>query len=154
MPILRQEVICLSKKLSLKQKKFADEYIICGNATQAAKKAGYSKNYANTNVPKLLNNPKIKSYIDKRLKEIDDELIADQKEVLKYLTSVMRGQTSDETLMSVGDFVQEKTEIRVSSKDRIRAAELLGKRYGTWTDKVDMTLEVPTIISGDDDLVD
>lgn len=146
-------MICLSN-LTIKQKKFADEYIICGNATKAAIIAGYSKNYTNTNVPKLLNNPKIKAYIDKRLKDIEDELIADQKEVLKYLTSVMRGQTSDETLMSVGDFVQEKTELRVSSKDRIRAAELLGKRYGTWTDKVDMTLEVPTIISGDDDLVD
>lgn len=141
-------------RLTIKQKRFADEYIISGNATQAAIKAGYSKKYASTNVTKLLQNPKIKAYIDDKLKDIEDELIADQKEVLKYLTAVMRGQASDETLMSIGDFSQEKTELRVSSKDRIRAAELLGKRYGTWTDKVDMTVDVPTIISGEDELED
>ena len=47
-------VIYLSQKLTIKQKKFADEYIISGNATEAAIKAGYSKNYTNTNISKLL----------------------------------------------------------------------------------------------------
>lgn len=136
--------------LTLKQKRFADEYIISGNATQSAIKAGYTKKYANTNANKLLHNTTIKTYIDERLAKLDSEKIADQKEVLEYLTSVMRGEHTEQTLISRGaEWGQEKTNIDVGAKDRIKAAELLGKRYSMWTDKVDMSGNVELIFEDD-----
>lgn len=125
-------------KLTLKQKRFADEYIITGNATESAVKAGYSKKYANTNASKLLQNTTIKKYIDERLKILDSEKIADQKEVLQYLSAVMRGEHKEKTLISIGEFGQEIVDIDVGAKDRLKAAELLGRRYKLFTDKVEM----------------
>lgn len=139
----------MSKKLTLKQKKFADEYIICGNATEAAIKAGYSKKYTNTNANKLLQNTTVKKYIDERLEEIDNKKIMDQKEVLELLTRIARGEEVEEILALDGTGGQEPTEIEVSMKDRIKAAELLGKRYGMWTDKVDMTGNIELIFEDD-----
>ena len=141
-------------KLRIKWKKFADEYIKTGNATQSAINAGYSKKYANTNASKLLQNTTIKAYIDERMKKLEEEAIADQAEILKYLTRIIRDEEREEVLVNIGNFEQEKQEIKISAKDKIKAAELLGKRYGTWTDKVDMALELPTIISGEDELED
>ena len=136
--------------MTLKQKRFADEYIISGNATQSAIKAGYTKKYANTNANKLLHNTTIKTYIDERLAKLDSEKIADQKEVMEYLTSVMRGEHTEQTLISRGaEWGQEKTNIDVGAKDRIKAAELLGKRYSMWTDKVDMSGNVELIFEDD-----
>ena len=73
-------------KLTIKQQRFADEYIISGNATEAAIKAGYSKKTANRIATENLSKPVIKSYIDERLKELSDKNIANQQEVLEYLT--------------------------------------------------------------------
>jgi phage terminase, small subunit len=142
------------EKLSIKQKRFADEYIISGNATQSAIIAGYSKKYAATNTDKLLKNTNIKNYIDERLKELEDKAIAKQEEVLQYLTSVMRGEHEEEVLYGIGEGVQSTRHVEVGAKDRIKAAELLGKRYGTWTDKVDANINLPTIISGSEKLED
>lgn len=114
-------------KLSQKQKDFADEYIISGNAVQAAKKAGYSKNYAKAQSHKLLENVGLKKYIDERLKEIESAKIATQQEVLEYLTSVMRGEHKEQTLIGAGQGFQEKTYIDVSAKDRLKAADILNK---------------------------
>ncbi len=142
------------KKLRLQWRKFADEYIKTGNVYQSAINAGYSENYARTNAYKLLEKDSIKSYIDERMKKLEEEAIADQAEVLKYLTRVLRDEEREEVLVNVGNYEQEIQTMKVSAKDRIKAAELLGKRYGSWTDKVDMTLDVPTIISGADELED
>lgn len=114
-------------KLSIKQKEFADEYIICGNATQAAIEAGYSVNYAKSQSHKLLVNVGVKSYIDERLKEIESKKTATQQEVLEYLSSVMRGEQREQTLIGRGQGFQEKTYIDVSAKDRIKAADILNK---------------------------
>lgn len=114
-------------KLSQKQKDFADEYIISGNAVQAAKKAGYSKNYAKAQSHKLLENVGLKKYIDERLKEIESAKTATQQEVLEYLTSVMRGEHKEQTLIGAGQGFQEKTYIDVSAKDRLKAADILNK---------------------------
>lgn len=135
------------KKLTLKQQHFADEYIISGNATQSAIEAGYSKNYANTNASKLLQNTTIKRYIDEQLEILKNERVADQQEVLEYLTSVVRGEQTEQTLRGVGEGAQEIDNIDVSAKDRIKAAELLGKRYGIWTDKTELAGEIDTEIS-------
>ena len=129
-------------KLTIKQKRFADEYIISGNAEEAAIIAGYSKKYARGNAYKLVANIGIKSYIDKRLKEFEDKAIAKQEEVLQYLTSVMRGEHEEEVLYGVGEGVQSTRHIEVGAKDRLKAAELLGKRYRLFTDKVELDAEV------------
>lgn len=126
-------------KLTRKQQSFADEYIITGNAYKSAVNAGYSHNYAKGNVVKLLENVSVKSYIDARLEELKKETIAEQDEILQYLTSVMRGKEQDEELMVVptGDFMSEveRHEKRADIVARTKAAELLGKRYAMWTEK-------------------
>lgn len=132
--------------LTLKQKKFADAYIISGDLEQSALIAGYSKSYARAQSYKLLANVGIKKYIDDRLAEIDSEKIADQKEILQYLTSIMRGEQREQVLKSGGsEWGQDIVDMDVSAKDRIKAAELLGKRYSMWTDKVENTTEVVVI---------
>ena len=114
-------------KLTTKQQKFADEYIISGNATQAAIEAGYSKKTANRIGSENLSKLDIKKYIDERLKEIESAKTATQQEVLEYLTSVMRGEQREQTLIGMGQGFQEKTYIDVCAKDRLKAADLLNK---------------------------
>ena len=135
-------------KLTLKQKKFADEYIISGNATEAAIKAGYSKNSARSMGNENLTKPDIKSYIDEKMKELEDKAVASQQEVLEYLTRVMRGEEKEAVLANNGDFKQEVKEISVGAKDRLKAAELIGKRYSLWTERVEV--EAETVIIKDD----
>lgn len=137
-------------KLTLKQKRFADEYIISGNIEQSAISAGYSKNYARAQAHKLLANVGIKNYIDERLKILDSEKIADQKEVLQYLSAVMRGEHKEKTLISIGELGQEIVDIDVGAKDRLKAAELLGRRYKLFTDKVEVDASVETVVFVDD----
>lgn len=145
-------------KLTAKQKLFCDEYIISLNATQAAIKAGYAEKTAYAMGAENLRKPKIQSYISERMKQKESSLIATQDEVLQYLTSVLRGesQTTDILLVGMGDGYQEVQEVekKPSEKDRLKAAELLGKRYGLYTDKisadVDMSLDI-SIDYGDGD---
>lgn len=145
-------------KLTEKQKIFCDEYIISLNATQAAIKAGYAEKTAYAIGAENLKKPKIQSYISERMEQKESSLIATQDEVLQYLTSVLRGesQTTDTVLVGIGDGYQEVQEVekKPSEKDRLKAAELLGKRYGLYTDKisadVDMSLDI-SIDYGDGD---
>lgn len=157
--------------LNDKQKIFADEYIVLGNAYQAALNAGYKKSSAKDASkwinPEILKNPnererkkykpEIRAYIDKRMAEKESKLIADQDEVLKYLTSVMRGesQSTEIVVEGVGDGCSEARTItkEPSEKDRLKAAELLGKRYGLYTDRVETDVDMELNISidyGDD----
>lgn len=140
--------------MTIKQQRFADEYIISANATQAAIKAGYSKKYAAQNTDKLLKNTNIKSYIDERLVELQSQKVADQQEVLEYLTSVMRGEETEQTIIGVGELGQELTDIEVSAKDRIKAAELIGKRYRMWTDKQEVEVQGTVVFANEDDIAD
>ena len=145
-------------KLTAKQKIFCDEYIISLNATQAAIKAGYAEKTAFAIGSENLRKPKIQDYISERMKQKESSLIATQDEVLQYLTSVLRGesQTIDTVLVGIGEGCQEVQEVekKPSEKDRLKAAELLGKRYGLYTDKVsadvDMSLDI-SIDYGDGD---
>lgn len=137
------------KKLTIKQTKFADEYIKTGNAYKSAINAGYSENYAKGNVIKLLENVSVKTYIDERMKKLEEEAIADQAEVLKFLTRILRDEETEEVLVNIGNFEQEIQTMKVSAKDRIKAAELLGKRYGSWTDKVDLSSDLTLIFEDD-----
>lgn len=128
-------------KLTEKQKRFCDYYIENPNATVAAEKSGYSKKTARFIGNENLTKPNIKSYIEKRLKELESARVANADEVLKYLTSIMRGEETEEVVVveSIGDFMSRATTIdkEVSAKERIKAAELLGKRYALFTDKIE-----------------
>ncbi len=135
----------LSIKLTLKQKRFADEYIISGNATDAAKKAGCSEKTAFTIATENLKKPYIKQYIGQRLKEIDDKKIAKQEEVLQYLTSVLRGESKSAIVVveGCGDGYSEARTVKKTpdEKERLKAAELLGKRYRIFSEKSEVEEE-------------
>lgn len=137
-----------------RQQKFCDEYLISGNATDAAIKAGYSRKTAKQTGSENLAKPDLRAYIDEQLAKIHSAKIADAEEVMKYLTSVMRGEHTEQVLKLVGEGVQTVTDIDVSEKERLKAAELIGKRYGLFTDKVGLEGAVPVIITGDDQLED
>lgn len=84
------------EKLTPKQKAFADEYLKCGNATEAARKAGYSERTARVIGQENLLKPAISVYISERQKQIEDSRIADAAEIMQYFTSVMRGEIKDQ----------------------------------------------------------
>ena len=121
--------------LTEKQKRFIDYYIETANATESAKRAGYSaktaKNIGAENLTKL------NTFIQKKLEEKQNSRIASQDEVLEYLTRVMRGEEKDQFNLDA------------SLQDRTKCAELLGKRYGTFKEKVDVTGNIPVVIQDD-----
>jgi phage terminase small subunit len=133
------------------QKRFADYYIESGNATDSYKRAGYKAKGKSieVNASKLLRNPKVSVYIAKVMESKDKERIASQDEILSYLTQVMRGELKEETLIGIGKGAQAIDDIDVSAKDRIKAAELLGKRYAMWTDNKNIEANVGVTIVDD-----
>lgn len=136
-----------------RQRRFADEYLIDLNAEAAAVRAGYSPRYARGNAYKLVARSGIKEYIEKRMAEKESELIADQNEVLRYLTAVMRGESTSEEIIveGIGDGRSKarKLEKTPSEKDRLKAAELIGKRYGLFTDKIETDIDMDLNITID-----
>ncbi|AUJ52605.1 terminase small subunit [Staphylococcus hominis subsp. hominis] len=134
------------KSLTLKQKQFADEYIRTGNAYQSAINVGYSEKYAKARSHKMLENVGINQYIDDNLEIIQKESIAEADEIMRYLTRVLRAEEKEEILVYVGNGMQEIQTIQPSAKDRIKAAELLGKRYRMWTDKHEVEITTPIFI--------
>lgn len=136
--------------MTIKQQRFADEYIISGNAYQSAIAAGYSENYAKGNVVKLLENVSVKSYIDEKLAELQSQKVADQQEVLEYLTSVMRGEKTEPLLVLDGEGTQKVVNAVPPVQARTKAAELLGKRYRLFTDKVELDATVEQVVFEDD----
>lgn len=127
-------------KLTLKQKKFADEYIISGNATQAAIKAGYKEKTAYKTGAENLRKPQIKSYIEERLSELSSKKIADQDEVLQFFTSVMRGEILEPYALGLGNGAQQIIEVKPSAATRKSAAVELAKRYGLTSEKIEMNV--------------
>ena len=121
-----------------KQKRFADEYLLDCNATRAYK-AAYphvkTDNAAHACAAKLLRNATILQYINERLEEISSQKTADAQEVLEYLTRVLRGEYDPERKPP-------------DEKDRLKAAELLGKRYGLFKEAVAVGFE-PVVIEND-----
>lgn len=139
-----------------KQKRFCDEYLIDCNATRAYK-AVY-KNIKNdvvaaTNGGRLLRNAEVQKYIDDRMEELHNEKTADAQEVIEYLTSVLRGESTAQEIVveGTGDGCSEARAIEKapSEKDRLKAAELLGKRYSLFTDKVEMDTDLDLNITID-----
>ena len=136
-------------KLNNKQKAFADYYIESLNAYESAIRAGYSESYAKSQSYKLLDNVGIKNYIDERMASKDDYRIASQDEILQILTDIARGITEEEVVSfnPMGDEL--RTTKRPSIRDRMKATELLGKRYKLFTDKVDVEASVGVTIIDD-----
>jgi phage terminase small subunit len=163
--------------LTEKQKRFCDEYLIDLNAVQAAIRAGYSKSTARsaskwinqnespqkpTSPNKSKFNNEMRQYIDERMAEKEKELIADQDEVMRYLTSVMRREKKEQVVVTlnhetskyvpdengitrkqtVKQEVPKIIEIDAPIRDANKAAELLGKAHGLFTDKVDLNADM------------
>jgi len=141
------------KKLTDKQKRFCEEYLIDFNATQAALRAGYSKKSAANWGSSLLKEPQVARYIDSRMAKKDTKLVASQDEVLEYLTSVLRGESkaSEIVIEGAGAGITAAREMgkAPSEKDRLKAAELLGKAHGTFTEKVDLNADMDLNINID-----
>ena len=120
-------------KLNARQKAFCEFYVVSGNATDAAIKAGYSESYAKDRIHTLMKNVGISRYIDELMQKLESKRIATAEEVLQNLTAMMRGEIQEEVVVveGEGDGVSSARIIKkqVSAKERIKAAELLGKRY-------------------------
>lgn len=144
------------KNLTEKQKRFCDEYLIDLNATQAAKRAGYSPKTAYSIGGELLKKPEIKGHIKIQLELIHSEKIADIEEVLIYLTSVMRGESISEVVAVEGQGEGFSKAKRVEKKPdeghRLKAAELLGKKLGLGQETTNISVNLPLVIC--DDMVD
>ena len=123
--------------LTTKQKRFCQEYLIDLNATQAAIRAGYSEKSAYSVGQRMLKNVEVKKYIVEQVERLKNEKISSAQEVLEYLTSVMRGEQKEQVPLMYYDkqILEEKS---ASIKDRLKAAELLGKRYALFTEKLEV----------------
>lgn len=135
--------------MNKKQKRFAEEYLIDTNATQAAIRAGYSEKTAYSQGQRLLKHVEVQEYIKNQAEQVHNDKIADATEVMMYLTSVVRGESSAEVVVveGCGDGYSEARKMNKApdEKERLKAAELLGKRYGMFTDKLKMEVEPVTI---------
>lgn len=155
-------------KLTDKQKLFVQELIKNGyNATQAALAAGYSKSSAYAQGSRLLKNVEVLKYKDELLASLQQPSIATIEEILQYYTRVMRREEKESVVVTIKEKVSgmvlnpdtgkrerktiekekaEIVEIPTKVSDANKAAEMLGKNYGIWTDKVSVTDEQVTII--------
>lgn len=139
-----------------KQKRFCDEYLIDLNGTRAYK-AAYpsvkSDHTATVNAGRLLTNADVRAYLDERLAEIHSAKIADAAEVMEYLTAVMRGESEASVVVveGIGDGCSTARTVQKppDEKERLKAAELLGKRFGLFTDKLETNAPVTIVIKDD-----
>lgn len=140
----------MRNKLTLKQRKFVDEYIISGNASDAARKAGYSPRTAFRSGQENMQKPAVLAEIKRRMAEIESHKIMDMTEAMQELTAIARGETTDEQLDNMGN----KHQLKVNSTARLRAIELIGKRYSAWVDRKevsgDLNIDIGVGDYGDD----
>lgn len=144
-----------------KQRKFADEYVLDCNGTRAYK-AAYPNvkkdSSAATAASRLLRNVEIKAYIDELLEKISSEKIADALEVMEYLTGVLRGASESEIVVveGTGEGCSSARAVKKApdEKERLKAAELIGKHLNMFTDKLKLDGPIPIVISGADELED
>lgn len=115
--------------LTTRQKRFADAYLSGTDVQEAFREAGYREKNAATAAKRLLAAPAVKAYMQERETLVDDRRVADPTEILQYLTAVLRGENGGE-------------------RERMKAAELLGKRHGLFSDK--QSVDAATVIIVDD----
>lgn len=114
--------------LTPKQKAFADFYIMLGNATEAARKAGYNERSARQIGAENLTKPSVSAYISERMTKQEAQRVASADEVLKFYTSVMRGEVKDQFGLDS------------SLNDRLKAADSLMKRHAVSDDRARSTM--------------
>ena len=138
-------------KLNEKQKAFADYYIESLNATESYKKAYEVENQstAESNGSRLLRNAKVRKYIDDTMASKDESRIASQDEVLQILTDIARGITEEEVVQFSQLGEELRTTRKPTIKDRMKASELLGKRYRLFVDKAELEITEPITIIDD-----
>lgn len=134
-------------KLTIKQRKFADEYIRLGNSTQAAINAGYSKKTARQIGADNLSKVYIREYINEKMDALDKKKTMQIKEIMEELTSIARGEIKEERLDKDGHIV----ETRPLFADRLKAMDMPGKRYGMWNGMAQEAASQTVII---DDMTD
>ena len=143
-------------KLNARQKAFCEYYVVSGNATDAAIKAGYKEKNARKIGSENLTKMDIKVYVEELMQKLESERTASAKEVLEFLTKSMRGEIKEEVVVveGTGDGTSEARMVKkqIGLRDRIKSAELLGKRYRLFTDKVEVDGVVPVMIVGEDEL--
>jgi phage terminase small subunit len=140
--------------LNDKEQLFVNAYLADKNlmGKDAAIKAGYSAHSAVVTASQLLSRPKLRAYIDNYFKKIEDSKIADAAEVERYLTSAIRSELTEQVI------VFDKTGLAITKtkdlagREKIKAAELLARRYGLLTDKIDMVVQGTIIIDASDDM--
>ena len=137
--------------MNIRQDTFCLEYAKCGNATEAAKKAGYAEKTAYSQGQRLLKNVEVQNRLQELAKIAEDAKIADIREMQQKLTSIIRQEATEEVPMVVncGEWSEVQTvEKTASIKDVINAIEKLGKMQGAFTDKVQVDM-LPVIIKGE-----
>lgn len=136
--------------LTDRQERFCQEYIIDANATQAAIRAGYSERTAGRTAHQNLKKPDVRARVDELMAEIRSQKIADATEMQEYLTGCIRGTADEEVVVveGVGDGCSNaKTMVKkMAGRERVKAAELLGKMHGIFTDKLVVQEECPVIV--------
>ena len=123
--------------LTEKQQRFVDFYCQTANASESARRAGYSERIANRIGTENLSKPVIRAAIDERLKAMESERVADTQEVLTHLTAVVRGQVTEEVVTNSG----KKFTVPVSERDRLKASEMLLKVNGAFREKLDVQVD-------------
>lgn len=143
-----------------KQKRFCDEYLIDCNAARAYRAAYPSvkrDEAARACGSRLLTNANVRAYLEEQMEQLRSEKVADAREVLEYLTAVIRGQSESQIVVveGTGDGCSEARPLMKApdEKERLKAAELLGKHLGLLTNQVKLEA-VPVIISGGELLED
>lgn len=130
-----------------KQEKFCQEYIKCGNASEAYRKAYSTQNMKpetiNRKAKELIDNGKIAARIEELNSEIKNKNIADAQEIQEFLTRLIRGQDIEEVPMNLNGifYMASKT---VTPKDRIKACEMLAKMIGAFNININVK-DVPII---------
>lgn len=139
-----------------KQKRFCDEYLIDLNGTRAYKTAYpsvKSDEVAKAAASRMLSNVNVRAYLDERLEQLRSERTADIREILEYLTAVMRGEEKEEKMAANALGEMEAYNVR-NQANQLKAAELLGKRFGLFTEKLNVEGNIPVVIAGDDKIAD
>lgn len=164
-------------KLNEKQRRFVDEYLIDLNATQAAIRAGYSAKTADVQGSRMLGNVKVQQAISEAMAERSKRTGVNQDRIVLELAriafvnasdvidpedaTIKEGASDDDTaaiqsvkvkVIPTKDGEGIEREIRLS--DKLKALELLGKHLGMWNDKLDVSVNIPVVISGEEQLED
>ncbi len=174
---LQERRCCRMAKLTEKQQRFVDEYLIDLNATQAAIRAGYSVKTAQEQSARLLSKVMVQQAIAEQMAERSKRTGVNQDRVVLELAkiafvnaadvinaedaTIKLNATSDDTAAIQSVKVKiiptkegEGIEREVRLNDKLKALELLGKHLGMWNDKLDVSVNIPVVISGEEQLED